>query len=70
MITLITYLTWPRFTGVYELTLENLIKIGNSIKGPDLFIPVCLDWVITMILVGIIIYRQMKKSESSSKTEP
>lgn len=57
MITLITYLTWPKTMTFTGLTIENLVALEKYLNGPDYRMTITLDAfvIIGIILIGVLI---------------
>ena len=64
MITLITYLTWPKQVTFHGLSYETLQKMIDYINGPDYNLTVFLDLTIVIIIVAIIAIKWVNKTSS------
>lgn len=64
MITLITYLTWPKQVTFHGLNYETLQKMIDYINGPDYNLTVFLDLAIVIIIAAIIAIKWVNKTSS------
>ena len=69
MITLITWLTYPKHMIFYGLTYENIRKMVDYMRGPNYTLTVFLDVFLACITIIVICFIRDCKKESSSKSE-
>lgn len=67
MITLITYLTWPKHMTFHGLSYKTLDEIAKYISGPDYTTTILMDIAIAYIIISIFVLIRISKSSSKEK---